>query len=63
MNRIIIMYKNIFSIRLKLKFWFDFSVFLNDDGSYKMENWHTDGVHMSELGYEDLQSNIIAPLL
>ena len=42
------------------------SVFLNEDGSHKTENWHTDGTHMSEQGYEALQAipeAIIATLL
>ena len=38
------------------------SVFLNEDGSHKTENWHTDGTHMSEQGYEALQA-IITTLL
>ena len=38
------------------------SVFPNEDGSYKTENWHTDGTHMSEQGYEALQA-IITTLL
>ena len=34
------------------------SVFLNEDGSFKAENWHADGTHMSEQGYEALQAII-----